>query len=355
VTRSTPNPWLARFAWVTAAATLGLICVGGLVTSRGAGLAVPDWPNTYGYNMFFFPISQWVGGIFYEHTHRLAAAGVGLLTAVLAVWVWLAEPRAWVRWLAGAAFGGVVLQGVLGGLRVTLIADELGVVHAALAQLFLVWVAALALFLSPGWPSLPPVPAAARSLRPLLLGTTVLVFGQLVLGALMRHQHAGLAIPDFPLAYGRLWPSMDAEAIARYNQLRLETTAVRPITAFQVGLQMAHRLVALGIVAGIVVSARRASRLLGRAHPVTRLARVWVWVVLVQFGLGAVTIWTEKSADLTTAHVGVGAVTLLLGALACVIACRDMLGLTRVWDAHAPPAGVAGSGALAARLTGPSA
>ena len=82
------SPRLHRFAVFTAIATLGLVGIGGLVTSHGAGMAVPDWPNTYGYNMFFFPISLWMGGVFYEHTHRLAASGVGLLTVVLALWLY---------------------------------------------------------------------------------------------------------------------------------------------------------------------------------------------------------------------------------------------------------------------------
>src|SRR5215468_8839502 len=94
------SAWLHRFAVLTALATLVLLGLGGLVTSHGAGMAVPDWPNTYGYNMFFFPMSKWVGGIFYEHTHRLIASGVGLLTTILALWVWGARAR---TFLTGAS------------------------------------------------------------------------------------------------------------------------------------------------------------------------------------------------------------------------------------------------------------
>src|SRR5205809_7549272 len=101
---SNHNPWLHRFAWFTALVTLGLIAVGGLVTSHEAGMAVPDWPNTFGYNLFFFPISQWVGGVFYEHTHRLVASGVGLLTTILAAWLWLKDSRRWLRWLGLVSF-----------------------------------------------------------------------------------------------------------------------------------------------------------------------------------------------------------------------------------------------------------
>ena len=87
------NKWMHNFAVLTAIMTFLLLGLGGLVTSHEAGMSVPDWPNTYGYNMFLFPIGQWVGGVFYEHTHRLLASAVGLLTVVLAVWLWRRDPR----------------------------------------------------------------------------------------------------------------------------------------------------------------------------------------------------------------------------------------------------------------------
>src|SRR5204862_7211342 len=105
--------WLHRFAFLTAIATLFLICSGGMVTSKGVGLAVPDWPTTFGYNMFLFPVSRWVGGILFEHTHRLIASSVGFLTIILAVWLWFSEPRRWVRMLGVTAVGAVIFQGVL--------------------------------------------------------------------------------------------------------------------------------------------------------------------------------------------------------------------------------------------------
>src|ERR1041385_7248111 len=145
------SAWLHRFAVLTAACTFPLIFIGGLVTSKGAGLAVPDWPNTYGYNLFLFPPSKWVGNIFYEHGHRLFASMVGLLTTILAVWLWRKEPRRWVRRLGVIAFGTVVLQGVLGGLRVVLLKDEIGIFHACLAQAFFGLLVIIALATSPFW------------------------------------------------------------------------------------------------------------------------------------------------------------------------------------------------------------
>jgi cytochrome c oxidase assembly protein subunit 15 len=146
MTRSIRHPWLDRFAWFTAAATFLLLGLGGLVTSHEAGLAVPDWPTSYGYNMFLFPMRFWQCNIFYEHTHRLLASFVGLLTSILAVWLWLRESRSWLRWLGVSAFLAILLQGLLGGLRVTLLKDEIGIFHAALAQSFFVLVTLIALF-----------------------------------------------------------------------------------------------------------------------------------------------------------------------------------------------------------------
>src|SRR5437762_6001528 len=101
--------WLNRFAWFTAVATLLLICSGGMVTSKGVGLAVPDWPTTFGYNMFLFPASKWIGGIFFEHTHRLIASTVGLLTIILASRLLFVDPRRWVRIVGVAAVGAVIV------------------------------------------------------------------------------------------------------------------------------------------------------------------------------------------------------------------------------------------------------
>src|SRR5438045_9377619 len=124
------NRPLHVLALLTAAATFPLIFMGGLVTSHGAGMSVPDWPNSYGYNMFLFPPRLWIGGILYEHTHRLMGTAVGMLSIVLALWAWRVERRRWVRWLATSVLLAVIFQGVLGGLRVVLVKLDLALVHA---------------------------------------------------------------------------------------------------------------------------------------------------------------------------------------------------------------------------------
>src|SRR5213592_377548 len=146
--------WLNRFVWITCVATLLLICSGGMVTSKGVGLAVPDWPTTFGYNMFLFPVSKWIGGILFEHTHRLIASAVGVLTIILTIWLWQSEPRGWVRNLGAIALGAVILQGVLGGLRVTMLKDEIGIFHACLAQAFLGLLIVIALVTTNFWRTL---------------------------------------------------------------------------------------------------------------------------------------------------------------------------------------------------------
>jgi cytochrome c oxidase assembly protein subunit 15 len=222
-----------------------------------------------------------------------------------------------------AAFFAVVAQGLLGGFRVTQKIAALGIFHATLAQLFFLLVCAIALFQTEFWRRLPIQEQMDRHhFRLIFTLTTVLILTQLILGATMRHQHAGLAIPDFPTAYGKLWPDTDSAAIARYNQNRLEVLAYNPITAAQVELQMVHRILALTVFSAVGVCLWLAWRRLGSRHRLTRLAGVWFALVLVQVFLGAATIWTGKSADVATAHVACGALCLVTGGLASMICFR---------------------------------
>jgi heme a synthase len=186
---SSVSLWPHRLAVITACATFPLLFIGGLVTSKGAGLAVPDWPTTFGYNMFLYPWSKMVGNIFYEHSHRLVASAVGFLTIALALSLWLQEPRKWLRWLGVAALALVVVQGVLGGLRVTLLEHSLAIVHASLAQAFFALTISLALFTSKEWrEKIAEVPLADYGrLRRLAAVTTGLIYLQVMFGAVLRH------------------------------------------------------------------------------------------------------------------------------------------------------------------------
>ncbi|MGZ5552247.1 MAG: COX15/CtaA family protein [Chthoniobacterales bacterium] len=304
---------LNRFVWLTAIATLFLICSGGMVTSKGVGLAVPDWPTTFGYNMFLFPISQWVGGVFFEHTHRLIASTVGFLTIILAVWIWRKDPRPWMRTLGWMALGAVILQGVLGGLRVTMLKDEIGIFHACLAQAFLGLLVFMGVATSRAWDEIWNRARSANVWLP--IATTLIIYAQLALGATMRHQHRDLAILDFPAAYGQVVPDVSEQSLAAINLWR-DKQALSDVSAGQIWLQMAHRFLALLIFCGVVGSwfALRRS-----------LCVLWVVCVLCQITLGAWVIWSNKAADIATAHVAVGATMLGLGVAICAFALRARL------------------------------
>jgi cytochrome c oxidase assembly protein subunit 15 len=179
--------WAHRLACATAGATVGLIVAGGLVTNTGAALAVPDWPTTFGHNPFLFPWSGMVGGVLVEHGHRLLGAGIGLLTMALAVALGLGDRRRWVHALGVLAVVLVSVQGLIGGLRVVLLADRLAVVHGCLAQLFFALLVAVAVVTGRGWRAPSVVPAGARRLAPLGGLAALAVYGQIVLGALTTH------------------------------------------------------------------------------------------------------------------------------------------------------------------------
>ena len=172
-----------RLAVSTAAATVVLIVFGGLVTNTGAALAVPDWPNTFGHSMFLFPWSGMVGGVFYEHSHRLLGALVGLLTLALASALWRRGGR--LRLLGVVAVAVVIAQGVIGGLRVVLLADGLAMVHGPLAQAFFALIAALAFLTAPA--AAHPAVVPDVWLRRLALVAVAALYGQIVLGALLTH------------------------------------------------------------------------------------------------------------------------------------------------------------------------
>ena len=328
-----PKRLLHWYAVAAAASVLLLICSGGLVTSNEAGMAVPDWPNSFGYNMFLFPVSRWVGGVFFEHTHRLIASGVGLVTIALCVALFVIEDRRWVKTLGIIAVAAVVVQGVLGGLRVAENNPLLGLFHGCLAQSFFALMATIALVTSRFWLRLTSEnertgvaghqsPLTSTSHLSLLtsqrwvLAVTAMVFVQLVLGASMRHSHAGLSITDFPTSYGHLFPLLDDATIAQINQAR--GAASQPYTsAALILLQYVHRLWAVLIVAGLTYTAIRLLRSQFSLF-FRRCAAVWILLVVVQFCLGAWTVLSNKAADVATAHVLFGALTLMLGVLLAV-------------------------------------
>ncbi|HEY7112973.1 MAG TPA: COX15/CtaA family protein [Thermoanaerobaculia bacterium] len=307
---------LHRLALALVLATVGLIFAGGLVTSTESGLSVPDWPTTYGQNPFTFPVSKWVGGIKFEHSHRLIASAVGLLTVVVAVAFARGEKRAWVRRLAYLALAAVVAQGVLGGLTVLfLLPTAISVAHACLAQTFFCLAVALAVVTSPRWREAEP--AGANSVRRMAAATVAVVFLQLLVGAVMRHTKAGLAIPDFPLAFGRVVP---------------------PITSFAVAIHFAHRMTALAVAAAAAVCLVRARRS-GR-EDLKRIACALGGLVGVQIALGALTVLSKKDVILTTAHVVTGALVLGASLVLALASRRTSMSASRKTASRTPAAAI---------------
>lgn len=293
---STHSLGLARFANTVVFATLLLILLGGMVTSLGGGLSVPDWPTTYGYNMFTFPISQWEGLVFWEHVHRLAGAFVGLLTLILAAWVVWAETRRWVRLLGLGVLALVVIQGIMGGLRVTEVSTTLAIIHGCVAQAFLCALTLLALALSPGWAREHPSERGGLFLGFACWSWALVgaVFVQLVFGAVMRHFHAGLAIPTFPLTpEGTLLPT-------QHNPL--------------VDIALAHRLwaAAVAIAAAVVIAKAFGLARAGVCPSVLQGFAVALGsLLMVQLCLGAWVIWLLRPPVPTSLHVLNGALVLI--------------------------------------------
>jgi hypothetical protein len=194
---------LPGFATVAAAATFLLVIAGGIVTGSEAGLAVTDWPNSYRYNMFLYPLSRMTGGVYYEHVHRLLGSLVGLTTLVLAIHLWRVEARRWLRRLGLVALVLVIAQGILGGLRVTghfTLSDDpelvrpnlwLAVVHGVTGQLFFGLMVAITAFSTRAWRAAGRIAGGAGDVK-LAVWLLVAVVGQLTLGAILRHTDAAL-------------------------------------------------------------------------------------------------------------------------------------------------------------------
>ena len=274
------SPWLHRVARFTAGATFLLIVIGGIVTSTESGLAVPDWPTTFGYNMFLYPLSEMVGGILYEHSHRLMGSLVGLLTVGLFIFLLVRDSRKWLKWLGLAALVAVIVQGVLGGLRVTQINRNFAIVHACLAQAFFALLCGIAWFTSRDWwqDKNESLVASAEKLRRLSLITTCLIYVQLIFGAILRHTGSRL---DAHLLFAFL--------VALH--IFLLVRRVLGINGSAQGIGQSMPLVLLGLLA--------VQLMLGTGA---------FFAKLTAFGE---TFATALTVTITTAHVAVGALMLV--------------------------------------------
>ena len=291
---------LPVFAAIVAASTAVLIFAGGLVTSTGSGLSVPDWPNTYGWFMWAFPVSKMVGGIFYEHLHRLVASTVGFLIVILAIWLARAEPRRWVRRLGYLALAAVITQGILGGITVLwYLPDAISIAHASLAQIVFCLTVTIALVTSKGWkqvyvksqiPSPNSQIPSDTMLERIAIVTTAAIYAQVVIGATMRHTGAGLAIPDFPLSFGHLIP---------------------PHWDSKIAIHFAHRVGAATVTLLVLATTGHVFFHHGRRAELRRPAILLLVLLALQITLGALTVLSHKQFIINSLHVVNGALVLV--------------------------------------------
>ncbi len=321
---------LHRFAVLTAAFTVFLIGVGASVTSTGSGDAVPDWPLSYG---TLFP--RMVGGVFYEHGHRLVAGTAAILITILMIWLLRSNQPKYVKTFGVIAFVAVLLQAILGGLRVLVISDPevqntateifsvghvepirmaIAITHATLAEIVLCMTFLISLFTSKAWVKFEAdrIDTGVRIAKLYTL-TFAFAFIQILLGALVRHTQSGMAIPDFPLSFGKIIPP--------FGNLPYNPNAPFQISyaelQFKVAIHFAHRVWAF-VVAGVGIYASilaiRTSVKLFR-----NLAKVWISLIVLQILLGAFVVWTKLAVVVTVLHVAVGAtilgMTLILSVL----------------------------------------
>ena len=279
------SKWLHAYAAFVAGCTAILVFAGGLVTSTGSALSVPDWPLSYG--MVMPPM---VGNVRFEHGHRMIAATVGLLTIVLALWLQRSAASRTVRRLGWLATVAVVLQGTLGGLTVLLLLPTgISVAHACLGQTFFCIVVGIAVLTSPGWRRLQSTTHADTALRSRAALLTVIIYVQLLVGAYMRHTGAGLAIPDFPLAFGNVIPPFESGGVA---------------------VHFTHRVVGSLVAIWALFTAVHALRRHRERPQLWQPALAVAVLALAQVALGGITVWTQKSVLPTTFHVLNGALIL---------------------------------------------
>jgi heme a synthase len=297
------SPALHRFAIVCAVATFILIFVGGLVTSTGSALAVPDWPLAYGRL-----VPKLVGGVRFEYGHRVVAGVVVLLTIILALWTAMIERRSWVRKTAFAAAAIIVVQAILGGITVLyLLPLPVAVAHAGTAQALLCVMVAMAIFTNPKFGTGPRLEADTGRPRLVVLTTitTAVIFAQILIGAVMRHLGAGLAIPDFPTSFGHVSP---------------------PFLSVAIDVNFAHRCGAVAVSILILWTVTRVFRRYRDRPELTHPTLLLIALLLMQVTLGAFTIWSGRAVLPTTTHVAIGA-AVLATSLALTIRIRALGGL----------------------------
>ena len=323
----TPSSWargLGIYSKFVCIYVFLVIFAGALVTSHDAGLSVPDWPTSYGENMFLFPVYRWIGGIYFEHGHRLLATGMGALTVILALWTALVENRRWVRFLTYAAFGTVIVQGLLGGMTVLLrLPDLISTGHGVLAQTFMVILVIIAYSHSGSRNHVCENTISDPTILRAASITALLVYIQLILGAIMRHTGSGLAILDFPLMAGSLIPLLDDTMVATINASR-KSLQMAPVSLGQIALHLLHRCGAIVVTLAVISLFIRVVKERALPFRVRRAATLLFLLVLTQFGLGIASVLSLRSPVIASVHVVVGAFVLSVS-IVLVLRVREVM------------------------------
>ena len=296
--------------------TLFLIFVGALVKSHEVGLSVPDWPTTYGYQMFSFPFSDMVGGIFYEHGHRMIATIVGFMTLILSVIVYFSNSRIWIKKITFLALGLVILQGIFGGLTVLLFLPAyISIIHAILAQTFLMLTILIAYSLSKeSMNKLDEEKINYIFLTRPAAYVIITIYLQLIVGAIMRHTESGLAIPDYPLSAGYLFPPFNQDMINIIQSMHFDV-GLPYVDLYQIVIHYCHRVGALLVALSIIYFVWRSINLKIISKRIRQLTAFLITLFIIQISLGAMTIWTLKNPLITSMHVLNGAMLLGVGTL----------------------------------------
>jgi heme a synthase len=307
------KPALAYFAAAGSVWVFVLVTLGAFTTTIGAGMAFPDWPLSNG----SINPHGWLenAAMFAEHSHRLSGMMMGLITIAVALWLWRREERHWLRQLGWYALGIVLLQGVIGGQRVTLnaiavpgfdmsLGQMLRIPHGILAQIYVCVLIAIAAASSRAWieRSTPVGPLVRR------VGVVccILLFVQLAIAATMRHNGAGLAIPTFP------YSTADGHWLPQQWD-------------FRVAIHFAHRVMALVLAIALSTFALALRREEAASMAMKAGASALLSLMVLQILLGMLVIQTRRSAEMTTGHVVVGALTLAVTFWLTWVAHRDQI------------------------------
>ena len=308
------NTWLRRLSKLTVISTLFLIFVGALVKSHEVGLSVPDWPTTYGKQMFSFPLSDMVGGIFYEHGHRMLATIIGFFTLLQAIWISFSDLPFWLKRLGFIALATVILQGMFGGITVLFyLPPAVSMIHGVLAQTFFIITIIIAYSLSNERYKREDM-GYNKNIRKGSLLLISFVYIQLILGALMRHTASGLAIPDFPTMGGLWFPTFSESMINNIN-VELFDMDWELVSKNQVVIHFIHRLGALIVSAFIGYFFFKNKSVIKKNKTLNRTKWSIILILVIQVSLGVLTILSEKAPFIASFHVVNGAALLGLSIL----------------------------------------